>query len=411
MRVRFFDPNAEYVTLSQLFDWVRSHPLPDGRLVPVFLWGGSGVGKTQIIKNYCKEKGIGIKTYAPAHDVDGQGIVGIPVIDEETGKTKHSVPEHIPTEVDGEQGIWFIDEINRGNEAVLAGLMEPIGEGTIAQSGWELPPGWILVAAANPRESGYQVRELDEAMLNRAIHYAPGWDGPNWSLWAEGAGVDSDIIDFALASESHVNSGEHQLPQELQEKLKPSPRTLTYLAALYEPGMPDGLLEVITDGLLNRAAATQFRDFVKLNERPITYSDAMVDDDDKYDELIIRFGSWLATINDNSATVEQRQACRLLIRASIMRIIGGLSNVEYQAPEDGEELNESEIIAQRISAFFAMVPQELYDDIWEAVKYSAASWEKPLMRCAIRWNEYWAQQHSQAKASQANLDEENQFGA
>jgi hypothetical protein len=47
---QFHGKEGEYVYPAQLFDWIRDHPMPDGRMIPTLIWGSKGTGKTQQIK-------------------------------------------------------------------------------------------------------------------------------------------------------------------------------------------------------------------------------------------------------------------------------------------------------------------------------------------------------------------------
>lgn len=247
-----------YLSLERLLDWTRTHPLPtSGRLVPICIWGRAGAAKTQKVKNYCRVNGLGIKIYQPAYDKSASDLVGQRSIDPKTGKTIVRLPDWLPVAGECEdEGILFIDEINRGSEDVLQGLFQPLGEGEIQHIGWKLPPGWIIVCAANPPEGDYtQVNELDQAMVRRMINYVPGWNAADWTYWGEREGKIQDILmDFVFETPHLVDSGEGNL---MPESVKPvaNARTLEYLSALIEQDMPLEILDVVATGLVGVAAA------------------------------------------------------------------------------------------------------------------------------------------------------------
>jgi len=257
----FYAPDTEHVTIAEFLDLVRINPLRDGRNVPACIWGSRGIGKTQQVKAYADARGMGFVTYHPAHDVSGQDIVGKSEISKD-GKLIYAKPDFLPDADDQGEGIWFIDEINRGNDAVLAGLMEPLGEGTISQSGWEIPKGWMIVVAANPYTTQYQVRPLDSAMVGRMLHYNPGWNPAQWAAWATRQGLSQDVIDFALKYPDLMSSGsgkgEFQIPDEIEKKIEANPRSTEYFEAMYSPDMPERLVRVLGYGLLGRRATQQF---------------------------------------------------------------------------------------------------------------------------------------------------------
>ncbi|WP_217924499.1 AAA family ATPase [Miltoncostaea oceani] len=224
-----------------------------------YLAAGIVTHNTQALKQYTVERGIGLRVIQPAHLSQGSDLVGIPFIDQETRKTVYALPDRLPKPDDEDVrrgGILFLDEINRANLAVLQGLMEVIGEGTIGQSGWELPEGWMVVAAANPNIPGYDVNTMDDAMVGRMLHYSPGFSSATWTRWATENNVARSVVNFVLQNPDLVDGGESELPQEVRPTL--NPRTAYYLACLYEAGMPLRVLDVIANGLWGDEAAQNF---------------------------------------------------------------------------------------------------------------------------------------------------------
>ena len=74
--------------------------------------------------------------------------------------------------------------------------MEPLGEGSIDQCGWRLPEDWGFVCAANPPRPGYDVDELDEALMDRMLHVPLGFDVVRWIAWAETTDIPEDVVGF-----------------------------------------------------------------------------------------------------------------------------------------------------------------------------------------------------------------------
>lgn len=369
---RFYEKEGEFVTIANLLDWIRdpNHRIEGGRVVPLLVWGAMGVGKTQQIKAYCRDRGLELKTYHPAHDVNGGDLVGKLEIHPETGDTFYAAPPWLPTD-DDPPGVLFIDEINRAPVQVLAGLMEPLGEGTIAQSGWKLPSGWNIVAAANPSEMGYEVHEIDEAMVDRLLHYAPGWDAPAWASWAARSGIDRSIIDFALRNPQVVSSGEAQLPHELVSKLRATPRSLDYFARLYEPDMSPGLLRVIAHGLLGREAAEVFEEQEQGPDEPLTLSDL---DRGKFEHIIEEWTSQMGAGDD-------------LVRASTDLIAATLID---QNPVSSDPTHEP--TAQRIGYYLAVLPPHLRDEAYGIFSRSAPAWLEVCRDAAHIWIHHFAKQ-------------------
>jgi hypothetical protein len=348
-------------------DWVYDFEIEESHN---YVAGGMLTHNTQQIKAYARARGLKQTTYQPAHDINGGDIVGQAYTDADSGLTKYALPAWLPTDNDP-PGLLFIDEINRAPEVVLAGLMEPLGEGTIAQSGWTLPRDWNIVAAANPSELGYMVQQVDEAMVDRLLHYAPGWDAPGWAAWAHGAGLSDEIINFPLKHPALISSGEAQLPHELVEKLRATPRSLAYLNALFERGMNEGLLRVVTEGLLGREPAEAFRSGLN-GEQPLSYEQIY---QGQYDEILQGWSDTEALMNNSDD----------LIRASSERCIAHLVVQQPTSNDPGQEET-----ARRVGRYFARLPSHLRDEALTSLSRSAAEWQ-PVVQASINvWLKHFA---------------------
>lgn len=362
-----------------LDDWVYDLEVEN---LHSYVAGGIVSHNTQSIKSYARSREIEIRTYHPAHDVNGADIVGKAYRDENTDETRYALPAWLPTEDDPPKGMLFIDELNRAPQEVLAGLMEPLGEGTIAQSEWKLPQGWNIVAAANPSEMGYMVQDLDEAMVDRMIHYAPGWDARYWGLWAEEAGLSPDIIDFALRHQGGlVTTGETQLPLEIENKLRTTPRTLEYMGALYEPDMPEGLFRVCSQGLMGREASAALDQLVQSSEKPLSPEDILsepIETDSghvyRYEETVSR---WL------SDPVEGEE----LIRSTAERL--AMELVRY-SPEGATPREDRR--AALAGRFLAFLPPHLRSVAMQSIARSAPEWIPLLEESILAWSEVLARQ-------------------
>lgn len=256
--------------VSQVLEWVRTHPLRSGLVLPVCLWGDKGVGKTAMVNQFAAARGYGMSVYHPAHDHSGENVLGKGYRDAETGRTLFSPPGFLPSHSHAfnPKGVLLIDEINRATPQVIAGLFELIGEGSIAQSQYRLPQGWQIVAAANPDGGVYQVTTLDPALLDRMLHIWVSWDADRWARWAARVGLEEDIIQFAAANAHVVGATVNEMPDTF--KLDPTPRALEYFATLYEPDMPEELLRTIAVGLLGRTTAETFLATPRGRERPLS---------------------------------------------------------------------------------------------------------------------------------------------
>lgn len=341
-----------YVSLHEVLDWVRAHPLSTGRIVPVCVWGEGGIGKSKVVEAYAKDHGLEMITYHPAHDTSGADIVGIQYIDPDTGETKHALPAWLPTEA-GDGGILFIDEINRGNESVMQGLMEVLGEGTVSQSGWRIPEGWMIVTAANPPSTDYSTNPMDQAMFNRMLHYSPGWDAAGWVQWAESQGLSRQAIDFALENPDLIRTGTSQMPQSVRQVA--TPRTVEYIAMMDEEEMEPRLRWVLAQGLLGEEAAEQ-------------YMLKFIDPEDPLSPREIVAGRGI----DEKVALWRAEHRMGLIIASTTRLIAALKG---RRPEDEEQ---REVIRAGIARWLLILDDQMFRDAVAMFAESAPLWLKDV---------------------------------
>ena len=123
--------------------------------------GPSGLGKTHVLNEAAENLGLRIK-YLNAPTIDAYAhLIGIPLPDEEKNSLKFFRPESFEN-----ADVLFIDEFNRGSDDTVNALYEIIQFRSI--NGIKLPNLKCVVAAMNPPgDEGYQVEELDIAIIDR----------------------------------------------------------------------------------------------------------------------------------------------------------------------------------------------------------------------------------------------------
>ena len=164
---------------------------------PLCIWGTHGLGKTEMVKDYAKQRGWKFSYIAPAQFEEMGDLHGMPYVSESpkgVKRTLFSPPDWVPME-EG-PGILLIDDINRADDRILRGCMQLLQNYEL--SSWKLPQKWLIVSTANPEGADYSVTPMDDAMLTRMLHVTMKFDVETWAEWAMQEGLDSRGIDFLL---------------------------------------------------------------------------------------------------------------------------------------------------------------------------------------------------------------------
>lgn len=157
----------------------------------IMLAGAHGIGKSRILTDYFESQGMPVVTLFLGQMSDPGDLIGLPSKNEKTGKTDFLPPYWFPT--DGKPIVLFLDELNRARPEILQSVMDLTLNRKLA--GKALPKGSRIISAVNAGQE-YQLTDLDPALVSRfnIYHFRPSVS--EWLLWAERAGIVSDVIKF-----------------------------------------------------------------------------------------------------------------------------------------------------------------------------------------------------------------------
>src|SRR5262245_18046901 len=152
---------------------------------PVLLKGGTGVGKSELLRQFADAEGVGF-VCRDLSLMEPPDLVGLPQLT--GGRTHFLPPAFLPSE--GE-GVFVLEEVNRAPEYMRAPCLQLLTDRSL--NDYKLPDGWLPVAAINPAEDGYDAAELDPALLARFVQVAVVPDRGEWLVWAKDNGVHGDV--------------------------------------------------------------------------------------------------------------------------------------------------------------------------------------------------------------------------
>lgn len=169
--------------------------------VPVMFWGPAGVGKTQIIESFAKDKNYYFIDFLLVIR-DAVDIHGVPVTEPfgEGGgmRTGWAIPKEIPMEGDSQWDdkiiIFLLDELTTASSETQAAALKMVNEHKLDSQ--RLHPNVRFVAAANPKSTKSHYNELLPPLKNRFKHYNLKAEREPWVDHAIEVDMNPAVIGF-----------------------------------------------------------------------------------------------------------------------------------------------------------------------------------------------------------------------
>ena len=228
----------------------------------IMLVGRHGIGKSRILEDFFEGRKEKVVTLFLGQMSDPGDLIGLPHLDEATGRTEFMLPYWFPT--DGQPVVLFLDELNRARPEVLQTVMDLTLNRKLA--GKSLPEGSRIISAVNGG-SEYQLTDLDPALVSRFNIYEFAPSVEDWINWAREAGLDSRIISF-IEENPELLDGEENFTAENLER-NPDRRSWERASKIIESFTVLGELEqTMLSGIVGDKAAASFFEFVNLHHLP-----------------------------------------------------------------------------------------------------------------------------------------------
>ncbi len=253
--------------------------------IAALLRGPTGVGKSHVARGFADELGL------PFIDVRGStmdeakvgGLPDMKAVDEKKVAT-FVVPSWFKTACE-QPCVIMLDELNRSMPSVQQAFFQIVLDRELGNdedgTPYRLHPETRVIAAVNAGNE-YDVNEMDPALLRRFWVCDVEPTVADWVEWAEGADVDSIIIEFIKQEPGHWRVDPSEVEpgtvcpnpaswHRLSESLVHMGLAPAELAGQEVPGHFYGIL----NGFIGTEAAIAFRDFVKNYELQITAEDIL----------------------------------------------------------------------------------------------------------------------------------------
>lgn len=225
--------------------------------IPTFLWGAPGIGKSSIIKQLAREKGIECIDLRLSL-MDPTDLKGIPFYERESHTALWAPPSFLPR--DG-AGILFLDELNSAAPAVQASAYQLILDRRVGE--YELPIGWAIVAAGNREGDRGVVYRLPSPLANRFVHIEMEVNAQDWRDWALKQSIDSRVIGYI----AYKNSALFGFDPLKNERSFPTPRSWEAVHSILKSPLPKKLWLEAISGAVGDDAAVDFLGFVQVMDK------------------------------------------------------------------------------------------------------------------------------------------------
>lgn len=221
--------------------------------VPLMLVGGTGIGKTEIPRQFAKENGYTLKYLnLGAEEVgDLRGLANFDVTPDGKQITTFAKPDWQQEIMDfcnnnpDKIGIIFLDEANRCKQEVFQVIYPLILERRIGQV--VFPKNLYVMAAQNPSTDDYNTAEIDDSAFKARFSYIKVTPNINdWSDYAKTIKVDPGMISF-YQDNPKMLYGQYT---DFSITKKPAPRLAVMADRFLKTDAPTYIKEEVICGLI-----------------------------------------------------------------------------------------------------------------------------------------------------------------
>lgn len=221
------------------------------------LIGSTGTGKSMVLQQFAAQNKLACIT-RDLSIMDPTDLTGLPQLEE--GQTRFFPPNFLPR---NGKGILFFEELNRAPAYMRAPTLQLLTDRSL--NDYRLPSGWLCAAAINPADQGYEVAELDPALMSRFVQLYVHADRDEWLAWARGQEIHPQVISYVEADST------------VFESTASNPRAWATVSALLQAAAerqtPRPLLQAAVAGCVGPERATAFFHFFEDAAQPLKAHD------------------------------------------------------------------------------------------------------------------------------------------
>ena len=221
---------------------------------PIFLWGGPGIGKSDIIHQ------IGKDINAKVIDIrlslwEPTDIKGIPYYNSKENNMVWASPSELPTEQMAKKHkniVLFLDEMNSAAPSVQAAAYQLILNRKVGQ--YELPDNVLIVAAGNREADKGVVYRMPAPLANRFVHLEMKPEFDDWFEWAVANNISKDVVGYLTFSKKDLYDFDPRSPS----RSFATPRSWSFVSELLSDDLDENTVTDLVSGAVGEGLAVKF---------------------------------------------------------------------------------------------------------------------------------------------------------
>ena len=221
---------------------------------PIFVWGGPGIGKSEVIHQIAKNidaKVIDIRLslWEPTD------IKGIPYFNSKENNMVWAQPSELPTKAEAKKHkniVLFLDEMNSAAPSVQAAAYQLILNRKVGQ--YELPDNVLICAAGNREADKGVVYRMPAPLANRFIHLEMKPEFDDWFEWAVEHNIHKDVVGYLTFSKKDLYDFDPKSPS----RSFATPRSWSFVSELLSDDLDGNTVTDLVSGAVGEGLAVKF---------------------------------------------------------------------------------------------------------------------------------------------------------
>ena len=221
---------------------------------PIFVWGGPGIGKSEVIHQIAKNidaKVIDIRLslWEPTD------IKGIPYFNSKENNMVWAQPSELPTKAEAKKHkniVLFLDEMNSAAPSVQAAAYQLILNRKVGQ--YKLPDNVLICAAGNREADKGVVYRMPAPLANRFIHLEMKPEFDDWFEWAVEHNIHKDVVGYLTFSKKDLYDFDPKSPS----RSFATPRSWSFVSELLSDDLDENTVTDLVSGAVGEGLAVKF---------------------------------------------------------------------------------------------------------------------------------------------------------